>query len=709
MQLDPLVKPRSVAIVGATDRVGPGRSVVESLGAIGFSGAIYPVNPKYQTVLNHVCYPSLTDLPEAPDVVVFSIRKPLLPEQVRLAVKRGARAAVIYDAGFAELGEEGARQQAEIAGLCREAGMPVCGPNCMGILNPTARVTTYKQTLMDTNGLAGNVGFISQSGSVVIAILSDLRRYGISLSVSAGNEAVTRTVDYIEYLIDDPATKVIATFTETVREPERYVAALDRAAAVGKPVVVLKVGRTERTQRAITSHTGGLAGESRVFSEMLRAHRAIEVADLDEMTEVLAVCQGERWPRGRGISVITGSGGLAEMILDNATAAGLDLPPLSGAERSEAEQVIGRITGDGNPFDAWGNGNYAVNLPHAMSVVDKSERIDAVVYCADTSNEGHVGHPGRVLENVKMLADAAQSSHKPYYLMSSRPGVMNAQQAKGMRDVGLVQIGGTRQGLGAIDRIGRYMMPQKPFRTSANRSGAQLAALLGAKAGRRTINEYESKQLLSAFGVPVTREQRVATLNEATRAAREIGYPVVLKVVSDEIPHKTELGLVAVGLASDGDLTHAFQRLQQRLERVEPRPSDAAFLVQEFVADGIEVFAGISRDPDFGLTLAFGMGGIAIEITRDFALRTLPLREGDAEAMIAETRGAAMLGAIRGRPAADVASLAACLNALADFAHHNADMLDEIDLNPIKALPEGRGCVVVDALIVARPQRKGDA
>ena len=709
MQLDPLVKPRSVAIVGATDRVGPGRSVVESLGAIGFSGAIYPVNPKYQTVLNHVCYPSLTDLPEAPDVVVFSIRKPLLPEQVRLAVKRGARAAVIYDAGFAELGEDGARQQAEIAGLCREAGMPVCGPNCMGILNPTARVTTYKQTLMDTNGLAGNVGFISQSGSVVIAILSDLRRYGISLSVSAGNEAVTRTVDYIEYLIDDPATKVIATFTETVREPERYVAALDRAAAVGKPVVVLKVGRTERTQRAITSHTGGLAGESRVFSEMLRAHRAIEVADLDEMTEVLAVCQGERWPRGRGISVITGSGGLAEMILDNATAAGLDLPPLSGAERSEAEQVIGRITGDGNPFDAWGNGNYAVNLPHAMSVVDKSERIDAVVYCADTSNEGHVGHPGRVLENVKMLADAAQSSHKPYYLMSSRPGVMNAQQAKGMRDVGLVQIGGTRQGLGAIDRIGRYMMPQKPFRTSANRSGAQLAALLGAKAGRRTINEYESKQLLSAFGVPVTREQRVATLNEATRAAREIGYPVVLKVVSDEIPHKTELGLVAVGLASDDDLARAFQRLQQRLERVEPRPSDAAFLVQEFVADGIEVFAGISRDPDFGLTLAFGMGGIAIEITRDFAFRTLPLREGDAEAMIAETRGAAMLGAIRGRPAADVASLAACLNALADFAHHNADMLDEIDLNPIKALPEGRGCVVVDALIVARPQRKGDA
>jgi acyl-CoA synthetase (NDP forming) len=707
MKLDPLVKPRSVAIVGATDRAGPGRTVIESLGALGFSGPIYPVNPKYPTVLNHVCYPTLIDLPEPPDVVVFSIRKPLLLEQVRLAAKRGARAAVIYDSGFAELGEEGARQQAEIAGLCREAGMPVCGPNCMGIFNPTARVTTYKQTVMDTTGLAGNVGLVSQSGSVCIAMLSDLRRYGISLSVSAGNEAVTRTVDYLEYLIEDPATKVIATFTETVREPDRYVAALDRAAATGKPVVVLKVGRSERTQRAITSHTGGLAGESRVFSEVLRAHRAIEVNDLDEMAEVLAVCQGARWPRGRGISVVTGSGGLSELILDNATALGLDLPPLSGAERAEAERVIGRITGDGNPFDAWGNGNYTVNLPHAMSVVDKSERIDAIVYCADTSNEGHLGDPARAIENVQMLVDAAKDSHKPYYLMSSRPGVMNTRQAKALREAGLVQIGGTRQGLGAIDRVGRYMMAPQPLRTSAATPRSRLADLLAAKPGRRTINEYDAKRLLAEFGVPVTREQRVATIEQATRAARALGYPVVLKALSDDIPHKTELGLVAVGLANDDELARAFGRMRDRLDRLEPRPSEAALLVQEFVADGIEVFAGVARDPDFGLSLAFGMGGIAVDVTRDFALRMLPLRAGDAEAMIAETRGAAMLGSIRGRPAADVASLAACLEALADFVHHNADVLDEIDLNPIKALPQGCGCIVVDALIVARSPAPG--
>jgi acyl-CoA synthetase (NDP forming) len=694
MPIDALVKPRSIAIVGATDRAGPARSLMESLGALGFAGAIYPVNPKYPTVMNLVCYPSLTDLPEAPDVVVFSIRNPLIPEQIRLAVARGARAAVIYDSGFAELGEDGAKLQDEIAGLCREAGMAVCGPNCMGILNPPGRVTTYKQTIMNPAPIAGNVGIVSQSGSVVIAMLSDLRRFGISLSVSAGNEAVTRTVDYIEWLIDDPNTKVIATFTESVREPERYVAALDRAADAGKPVVVLKVGRTERTQRAITSHTGGLAGSSRVFSEVLRAHRAIEVEDLDEMTEVLAVCQGERWPRGRGISVITGSGGLAEMILDNATAIGLDLPPLTPAERSEAERVIGRITGDGNPFDAWGNGNYAVNLPHAMTVVDGSDNIQSVVYCSDTADSGHIGHPGRVLENVKMLAAQAKDSQKPYYLLSTRSGVMNAVQATALREAGLVQIGGTRQGLAALDRVGRWMTGRPNARVAARGAREPLPA------GRTTINEFEAKGLLAAYGVPVAREQRVETADQAAAAARALGYPVVLKALSDEIPHKTEHGLVAVNLESEGDLAAAFARMRARIDAMTPRPRDVAFLVQEFVADGVEVFAGVSRDPDFGLSVAFGLGGTAIEVTRDFALRMVPLRAGDAEAMIAETGAAAMLGAVRGRPAADTKSLAACLYALSDFAAAHADTLAEIDLNPIKARPTG--CVVVDALIVAR-------
>src|SRR5215831_16397042 len=297
-----------------------------------------------------------------------------------------------------------------------------------------------------------------------------------------------------------------------------------------------------------------------------------------------------------------------------------------------------------------------------------------------------------------MLAEAAKTSSKPYYLLSSRAGVMNFTQAKAMREAGLVNIGGTRQGLAALDRVGRWMMGTKPVRVPA-RTRSDLADMLAKRSDRRTINELDSKRVLSAYGVPITRERRVATLAEAKDAAGTIGFPVVLKVVSDAIPHKTELGLVAVGLKTEDDLAQAFVRLSDRLAKVDPRPSDATLLVQEMVTDGVEVFAGISRDPDFGLSMAFGLGGTAIEVTRDFALRMLPLRDGDAEAMIAETRAAAMLGSVRGRPAADVKSLAACLYALADFASAHAETLAEIDLNPIKAL--ATGCVVVDALIVA--------
>jgi acyl-CoA synthetase (NDP forming) len=405
---------------------------------------------------------------------------------------------------------------------------------------------------------------------------------------------------------------------------------------------------------------------------------------------VLAVCQGERWPQHRGISVITGSGGLAEMILDNATAIGLDLPPLAPDERKEAERVIGRITGDGNPFDAWGNGNYAVNLPHAMSVVDASPRIASIVYCSDTSNDGHIGHPGRVLENVKMLAETGKNSKKPFYLMNTRAGLMNNAQAKALRDAGLVQIGGTRQGLAALDRVGGYMAWKSNPRSPANHTRAP--ELATAKA-RRSINEYDSKRLLSAYGIPVAREQRVETADQALAAARAIGLPVVLKALSDDIPHKTELGLVTVNLKTEEDVTCAFTRMRERIDAINPRPRDVAFLVQEFVTDGVEVFAGVSRDPDFGLSIAFGLGGAAIEVTRDFALRMLPLADGDAEAMIAETRAAAMLGEVRGRPAADIKGLAACLYALSDFAQAHADVLAEI-------------CVVVDALIVTGHQTK---
>jgi acetate---CoA ligase (ADP-forming) len=702
MKLSRLVNPLSIGILGASERPSIGRTLMQSLERLGFCGAVYPINPKYSQIGKLKCYPSLRDLPEPADVVALCVGPERLAEHFRSLAESGAGAAVVYGGGFAERDEPGRKLQSELVDICREAGIAMCGPNCMGILNPVAGSTTYIYEVRDPTGLAGNVGLITQSGSIGNGMLGDIRRFGFSLVASTGNEAIVDTAAFIEHLIDDPNTRVIGTFTETVRSPERYIAALDRAAACGKPVVVLKVGRSARARHAITTHTGGLAGESRVFSEVLRAHRAIEVADLDEFTEVLAVCQGRRWPHGRRIAVTTGSGGQAELILDVATAAGLELPPLPFRDRAIAEQVLGPITGDGNPLDSWGTGDWRTNLPHALATLNASDANDAIVFCADCcENQPMIGRE-RLLDEMRLLVDAAQRSEKPHYLMNTRPGLMNSIQIAFLAENGIAQIGGTRQGLGAIDQLGRYASPLPPLRQLNGSGQGALAKILSAEPGRRTINEFDAKQLLAAYGLPTTRERVVASLAEAKTAAVEIGFPIVLKVVSDDVPHKSEHGLVVTRVWSDSDLAVAWEVLQRRIDLMGRAIAVKGFLVQEWIGSGIEVFAGVVRDPDFGPTIAFGMGGLGIEIIGDFALRMLPLREGDAEAMIAQTRAAALLGPYCNQAGADMQSLIECIYGLADFARCEAEGIAEIDLNPIKVRSKGQGCMIVDALIVAR-------
>jgi acyl-CoA synthetase (NDP forming) len=692
LDLRALIAPRAIAVVGASERSALGRWILEGLAVFGFDGGIYPVNPKYGELLGHKAYASIAELPVAPDLAALCIGRAGVVDAIEQCAQKGVRAAVIYDSGFGELGGEGLAMQERIVGLCRDAGIALCGPNCMGILNPSARSTSFKQTIRTSRGLAGNIALVSQSGSIAGTLLADLRRFGFSTVVSSGNEAVVDLAAYIDYFVDDPATKVIAAFIESVRNPERFVAALDRAADAGKPVVILKVGKSERTRHAITSHTGGLAGEARVFSEVLRAHRAIEANDLDEMTEVLAACQSARWPEGRGINVLTTSGGQAELILDVATSAGLDLTPLDMAARARIEAEVGPITGDGNPLDAWGNGDASRNMPIALGVLDANAQTDVIVFCSsDSVDDQPLGRAGRELDYARLLVAAAEKSAKPHYLMSMRPGVMHSGQVAHLAQAGVGVVCGARQGLGAIRQLMDWRRAQPQPIVSRDK--------IDLPAGR-TINEYESKQILASAGLPMPRERICSDLAAIKIAARDMGYPVVLKLAADEVPHKSEHGLVAIGLMDEAAIINAYERMAAKARQL--AAPDNAWLVQDMIADGIEVFAGISRDPDFGLSVAFGMGGVGIEVMKDFALRMLPLREGEARAMIAQVRGAALLGAYRNRPAADLDALVDCIEKLAVFAYANRDSLDEIDLNPIKVRASGYGCVIVDALIVTR-------
>jgi acetate---CoA ligase (ADP-forming) len=695
LNIQKLFSPKSIAIFGASERPRTiGTVIAESLRNLQFSGPIWSINPKYDRLYEHPCFPSVDALPGVPDIVAFGVKGDAAVAALETLGVRGVRAVALYDHGFAESGSEGAALQSRLVEICRKYDMALCGPNCMGTLSPHDRFSSYRLPITNAAAIKGNVSLISHSGSITIGLLADVRRFGFSRVVSSGNEAVLDAVDYLHHFLDDPNTRVIAAFLETVRRPVEFRAALERAAEMGKPVVVLKVGRSARASRAIVSHTGGLAGETRIFSEVLRRANAIEVSDLVEMTEVLTTLQGPRWPRGRRIAVATGSGGQAELLLDLAEGANLQLPPLPPHAAEEVERVIGPLTGDGNPLDAWGNGDIQKNITHALDVLGREPAYDAVALCNEQADDAPVSMPQAA---ISILAEAAAKSDKPFYCLNLRPGIMRKANVDLLQARGVMTLGGGRQGLAAIDSVGRYeLRRQKPRAQSA--AGSQRNPVAAER--RRVVNEFEAKRLLRQFGVPVPEEVLVRSPDAACAQAEKIGWPVVLKVVSDAVAHKTEHGLIRLNLRSAEEVRVAFGELMQRFEIAAPGGDFAGVVVQPMIVDGVEVFAGLRCDPDWGLVLAFGFGGTLLEIVEDVALRVLPLEDGDTRDMITETKAARVLAGVRGAPPADIGALESCLQALAAFGAACGGDLLECDINPIKVLPQRRGCIALDALIV---------
>ncbi|MFE3836102.1 acetate--CoA ligase family protein [Pseudogemmobacter sonorensis] len=700
MSLSALFNPQSIAVVGASPKPSVGRAILGSLGRMGYAGPVWPINPRYAEVQGFACRPDLADLPGPLDAAAFCIGNARLPENFRAAIDAGMRAAVIYSGGFSEHpSDEAQALSREIAGLAREAGVALLGPNCMGILNAANNSALYMHEVFDPARARGNVGFMSQSGAMCISMVSDCRRYGFSHVISSGNEEVVSSCDLLEAMIDDPGTRVIGCFTESVKEPERYVALLDRAADLGKPVVVLKAGKSARAVQAVVSHTGGLAGDSAVFSAVLRAHRAIEVDDLAEMAEVIALCQGSKWPEGNRLGVVTGSGGQTELLLDISERTAISLPVLEARDRQKVEAVVGHVPGEGNPLDAWGNGNPNENYPHALRVLGNSDGYDIVAFVCDGMDGHPLDDPAEDLLYAHMVAEAQPETAKPLALLSTRAGVFRSDQEAVLRAAGVPMLSGARLAMQAIARMADW---------SAKRAAARPLPEGGTIAidrDRPSINEFDAKALLARAGVPVVAEALVPGPDAAAEAAARIGFPVVVKIVSDDIPHKSDLGLVALDLASAEAVAEAVRAMQARVAGLSPAPSVRGYVVQRMVRGGVEMLAGVKHDASFGPMLALSLGGVLVDLSQEVALRPLPLAEGEAEAMIAALPTASrLLEGVRGAPPADRAALIACLEAISDFVLRGQGAIAEMDINPIKVLPEGQGAIVVDAVIVPQPE-----
>lgn len=687
-----LFAPRSIAVVGATERPNaPSRRLLETLLKLEFKGRIAPVHPTNATVLALECFRTLSDIPGDIDAAAFCVDERTLPDVISEAVRKGIKAGVVYG------GVRDPAIRATVSNLARENGIALCGPNCMGVFNPATGSSLYLQTIADASRLVGNVALVTQSGSIAVGMLGDCRRFGFSHVVSSGDEAVTTMDEYVEFLIDDPDTEVIALFIESVRNIAGFTDALDRAARVGKPVVALKIGRSTQARAAVVGHTGGIAGDGRVFSALMARHNGVEVASLEEMTEVIACCQAPRRPAGPRVGIVTASGGQVEMILDEADGALFKLPPLSEEQKKQAASVIGPVLGPGNPLDAWGTGDYTKSLAHGLDVIAGHPDIDSVALVSDT-NDGQAMSPTRYTD---ILYEASMRSPKPFYFMNTRSNLMRMELVDKFRGTGVGMLTGLGQGLGALGRMGLWAQRGAPGAIVTRNAPAATNALAQAlKTPRRTINEVDAKVILRALGLTAFEDRVVATASQAAEAAARIGYPVVLKVASDEIPHRSEHGLVSVGLADAKQLAAAFADHDARIARLDVVPSTIKRVVQPLAPKGVEVIVGVGTDPELGPYVAFGAGGMLVELIGGAVVRPLPLREGEAAEMVRAASIARLLNGYRGGSACDVDALVNVIESVAAFAFAHSDKIREIDINPVFVRAAGEGCSIADALIV---------
>jgi len=696
-----LLEPRSIAVIGASQKGGRATGAVQNLLDLGFTGAIHPVNPNYETVLGLRCYPSIEAIPGAVDLVAIGIPGAAALQELRAAHRKGVRAAVMFASGFAEAGPQGKELQAELGAFADESGMLICGPNCLGVVNLVERSCGYS-SISPKDVAVGNVAVVSQSGTVIVALVRSLRGLGFSHLISSGNEGVLTSGDYVSYLAAHPATKVIGLFLESIKDPVRFAEAAAAARRARKPVVALKAGRSAEGQAASLAHTGSLAGSSAVHDAFFLQQGIAQCADLDEWIETIEIFRYARAPTSRGIGLIGVSGGENALVLDHAAELGLSVPPLSEPARRRLAEFLPWFARPENPID-----------PTGAAIQDPSLYRKCLETLADESHLGVIAVsqdcPAAFdLVAAKATAEVAQRSGKCFVYFNNFSGPFRAEVQAVLREAGVPYLQGLRESLKAIKALIAYHLDVpstaphgKPI--DAARRGAARALL--ASCGP-IVTEDKAKQLIARYGLPVVSERLARDPAEAASAAATLGYPVAAKIVSPDIAHKAQIGGVRLGLETTAEVEDAFTSILAAVSAAKPTARIEGVLVQPMVEGGIETIMGLKRDPQFGMTILFGLGGVLVEALRQVAVRLVPIGEGDARNMI---EGIPVLWAIldkQGGGSAAVDTLVRLLVHLSDLAADLADDIEELDLNPVILEPGPARATVVDAIIVRR-RREG--
>jgi acyl-CoA synthetase (NDP forming) len=686
-----LLTPRSVAVVGAsTDPSKTAGRPVAYLQKHGFKGRIFPVNPQAGRIGELACYPDVASLPEAPDaaIVVLGI------ERAQLAVAdlsaRGCAAAIVLASGYAEAGEEGARRQ---QGLLDAAGaMRLLGPNTIGAVNLTDNIVLSPSGALELAEFhAGGIGIVSQSGGILGALLSRATARGIGLSklIATGNEADLELSDFIEHLAGDRATRVIALYIEALRDPVRFRTACRTAALAGKPVVAFKVGRSEAGARAAVSHTGAMAGTDRMYDALFKQLGVIRARTFSDLLEVPAALATGRTLRDKRVAILTSTGGAGTLISDDLGLGGFDVQPPDAptAAALRALQAGAECALDRNPIDVTLAGLRPDLLRAAIRALLASSGYDALVVVIGASG---LAQPGLVAGAIQ---ECLPESDKPVlaYVSPHAPEIASL-----LTRGGVPAFAAPESCTAALDAMLRASRLQPSG--DAPDPGAPVAV---DDLGHGSLDEAQAKQLFARFGIPSPAGRIVTTPDEAQLAAHELGGDVVLKVLSAEIPHKSDVGGVAVGLTPET----VGERLLRMGSDVQARTGTPAerFIVQERIGDGIEMILGVQRDT-LGTAVLLGAGGLAAELCKDTTLRLLPAGGGlgrdEALSMARELKTWPLLDGFRGRPGADVRALLDAVVAFSCMAAQLGDRLVEAEINPLLVLPQGHGVRAADGVVV---------
>jgi acetyltransferase len=695
MKLEAFFKPRSIAVVGASrEPKKVGHKIFRNLVDSGFQGSLYPINPKAEDLIGFKCYPSVTEVPDDVDLAVIAVPAKIVPIVAEQCGVKGVRGIVVISAGFSETGREGTLLERKLLAVCREHDMRLQGPNCLGIINTPSRMNA---SFAVANPSSGNVAFVSQSGALGSTILNWALQndVGFTSFVSLGNESDLNAADFLEALAEDEQTRAIGLYIEGVKEGDRFIEVARRLTRK-KPITVLKAGTTDIGIRAVSSHTGSLAGSDTAFSAAFRKMGVLRVNTLEELFDLVLAFEDQPSPRGRNVLIITNGGGPGILTADACEKRGLDLPLLENEIREELRKSLPPHASLNNPVDILGDadesryklaleaglksrkidGIIVILTPQAMT---PAEKVAEVIVETRRSSEKPIIAAFMGLDENSVPVKTLQKSNIPNYVFPETA----AYVLKRMYDYGLIL---------------RSPSEEPPTLSDVDDNKVRKIIAKARREDRLNLTAEESFQIAEAYGVSVPEARIARSRGEAGRIADSLGYPVVMKVVSPEILHKTDVGGVVLNVDRREQVERNYDLIARKTKASMPQARISGVLVQRMVPQGKEVIAGAVRDIQFGPLIMFGLGGIYVNFLRDVSYRLCPLTRSEAREMIEETKAYTLLRGVRGEPPSDI-------NSIIDVILKNSQIMCrfeeivEMEINPLFVYGEQEGCAAVDIRI----------